>query len=141
VKKVDSLEGNFTIHHWTRKQANMAYKTAYIPSMGFGLPACSLTCEEIESIQKSTLDKFLPFMGFEHGSPRALVHGPQEIGGYEIPHLYSEMMGLKIESIIAQLRADTVRGKSFRININHLQLICRLGSPIFSSSNNIGYIN
>jgi ribonuclease HI len=124
----------------TRKQAIMAYKTIYIPSMRYGLPACSLSHDDIESIQKSTLDKFLPFMGFEHGSPRALVHGPQEMGGYEIPHLYTEMMGLKIESIIAHIRADTILGKSFRININYLQLICGLEQPIFSSRDNIGYI-
>jgi hypothetical protein len=81
----------------TRKQANMAYKTIYIPSMRYGLPACSLSCKEMESIQQSTLDKFLPFMGLEHGSPRALIHGPLEMGGCEIPHLYTEMMGLKFE--------------------------------------------
>jgi hypothetical protein len=124
----------------TRKQANMAYKMIYIPSMRYGLPACSLSCAEIDSIQKSTLDKFLPFMGFEHGSPRPLVHGTQEMGGYEIPHLYTEMMGLKIESIIAHIRADSILGKSFRININYLQLLSGLESPIFSSRDNIGYI-
>jgi hypothetical protein len=72
----------------TRKQANMDYKTIYIPSMRYGSPeACSISCRDIESIQKSTLDKFLSFMGFEHGSPRALIHGPIEMGGCEIPHL------------------------------------------------------
>jgi hypothetical protein len=60
----------------TRKKANMAYKTIYIPSMKYGLSVCSLSCEETESIQKHTLDKFLPFMGFEYRSPRALIHGP-----------------------------------------------------------------
>jgi hypothetical protein len=35
----------------TRKQANMAYKTIYIPSMRYGLPACSLSCEDIDAIQ------------------------------------------------------------------------------------------
>jgi hypothetical protein len=96
-----------------RKQANMAYKTIYIPSMRYGLPSCSLSCDEIDKIQKYTLDKFLPFMGYEHGAPRALIHGPQEMGGCEIPHLYTEMMGLKKESIIAHIRADTTLGKSF----------------------------
>jgi hypothetical protein len=130
------------LHHapLTRKQANMAYKTIYIPSMRYGLPACSLSCKQIESIQQSTLDKFLPVMGLEHGSPRALIHGPLEMGGCEIPHLYTEMMGLKIEAIISHMRADSTLGKLFRININYLQLISGLDSPIFSSRDNIGYI-
>jgi hypothetical protein len=62
-------------------------------------------------------------MGYEHGSPRALIHGPLEMGGCKIPHLYTEMMGLKIESIIAHIRADSVIGKSIRININYIQLL------------------
>jgi ribonuclease HI len=124
----------------TRKQALMAYKTIYIPSMRYGLPACSLSCTEMETIQKSTLDKFLPFMGYEHGSPRALIHGPSEMGGCEIPHLYTEMMGLKIESVMAHIRADSLLGKSFRININYIQLLTGLEDPIFMSRDNIGYI-
>jgi ribonuclease HI len=124
----------------TRKQANMAYKAIYIPSMRYGLPACSISCANIEIIQKSTLDKFLPFMGYEHGSPRALIHGPLEMGGCEIPHLYTEMLGLKIESIISHIRADSILGKSFRININYLQLLSGLEQPIFSTRDNIGYI-
>jgi hypothetical protein len=117
----------------TRKQAITAYKIIYITSMPYGLLACSLSCTEMEIIQKSTLDKFLPFMGYERGSPRALIHGPSEMGGCKIPHLYTEMMGLKIESVIVHIRADSLLGKSFRININYLQLLTGLESPILMS--------
>jgi hypothetical protein len=48
----------------------MAYKMILIPSMKYGLPACCIAQEILENIQKSTLDKFLPQMGNEHGSPR-----------------------------------------------------------------------
>jgi hypothetical protein len=58
----------------------MAYKMVYIPSMKYGLPACSLTLDKINYIQNYTLDKFRPAMGFDHGSPRATIHGPQENG-------------------------------------------------------------
>jgi hypothetical protein len=51
------------------------------------------------------------------------------------------MMGLKLESIIAHIRADTTLGKSFRININYLQLLSGLEEPIFSTRANIGYID
>jgi hypothetical protein len=70
-------------------------------------------------------------MAYEHGSPRALIHGPLEMGGCEIPHIYTEMLGLKIESIISHICADSILGKSFRININYLQLLSGLEQPIF----------
>jgi ribonuclease HI len=125
----------------SRKQANMAYKMIYIPSMKYGLPACSLSHNTIESIQNSTLDKFLPYMGYDHGSPRALIYGPIEMGGAEIPHLYTEMMGMKLESIISHIRAGTVLGKSFMININNIQLCSGIEKPIFSCRDDISYLD
>jgi hypothetical protein len=80
-------------------------------------------------------------MGYEHGFPRALIHGPEEMGGAEIPHLFSEMMGMKIEAIISHVRANTVLGKSIKINIDHLQLCSGLAQPIFTSKDYIGYID
>jgi hypothetical protein len=130
------------LHHatLTRKQANMAYKMIYIPLMKYSLPACSLSRSEIDHIQNATLDKFLPFMGYEHGSPRALIHGSIEMGGCEIPHLLTEIMGIKIESLISHIRANSMWGKSFCININYLQLCSGLEKPIFSSRDDIGYL-
>lgn len=92
-------------------------------SVKYGLPACSLHPKQIDYIQKYTIDKFLPFMGFEHGSHRSLIHGPIEMGGANIPHLYTEMMGMKLEAFIAHIRADTSLGRSFIINLNYIQLI------------------
>jgi hypothetical protein len=139
--KSKKFDRNLNNVNMTRKQANMAYKMIYIPSMKYGLPACSLSFNKIESIQNSTLDKFLPYMGFDHGSPRALIHGPIEMGGVEIPHLYTEMMGMKLESIISHIRAGTVLGRSFIININNLQLCSGIEHPIFSCRDDISYLN
>jgi hypothetical protein len=80
-------------------------------------------------------------MGYDHGSPRALIHGPPEMGGFDIPHLYTEIMGLKIKSIIDHFRADSILGKSFRININYLQLLIGHELPIFTTRETIGYLN
>jgi ribonuclease HI len=132
---------NIQNSNMSRKQANMAYKMIYIPSLKYGLPACSLSLNTIESIQNSSLDKFLPYMGYDHGTPRALIHAPLEMGGAEIPHLYTEMMGMKLETIISHLRADTVLGKSFRININNIQLCSGIAEPIFMCRDDISYLD
>jgi hypothetical protein len=50
-------------------------------------------------------------MGLENGLPRALIHGPLKMGGCQIPHLYTEMMEMKIESIISHIRANSFFGK------------------------------
>lgn len=79
-------------------------------------------------------------MGFEHGSKRTLIHGLSEMGGANIPHMYTEMMGMKLECFIAHIHADTVLGKSFRINLNYIQLLSGIDTPIFESNADIRYI-
>lgn len=124
----------------TRKQAKMAYKMVYIPSLKYGLPACSLKPKQIDNIQNFTIDKFLLFMGFEHGSKQFLIHGPSEMGGANIPHLYTEMMGMKLEAFISHIRAKTVLGQSFTNNLNYIQLIAGIEEPIFESREDISYL-
>jgi hypothetical protein len=52
-------------------------------------------------------------MGYDHGSPRAMIHGPLEMGGAEISHLYTEMMSMKLETTISHIRSNTVVGNHF----------------------------
>jgi hypothetical protein len=37
----------------------MAFNVMYLPAMKYGLPATSLSLEDIEDIQKYAIDKFL----------------------------------------------------------------------------------
>ena len=57
----------------TRKQARMSYKTIFIPSVKYSLPACSLTGADIDHIQKFAIENFVLAIGFEHTIPRALL--------------------------------------------------------------------
>jgi hypothetical protein len=61
--KSKKIGRNIQNSNMSRKQANMAYKMIYVPSLKYGLPACSLSLNTIESIQNSSLNKFLPYMG------------------------------------------------------------------------------
>jgi hypothetical protein len=63
------------------------------------------------------------------------------MGGAETPHLYTEMMGMKLETIISHLRADTVLGNCFRININNIQLCSGIAEPIFMCRDDVSYLD
>ena len=125
----------------TRKQARMAYKTIYIPSLQYGLPACSLSENNIDYIQRYSVDKFLSAMGIDHSTPREIVFGPQEFGGLGLPHLFTQMMGMKLESLIAHIRSQTELGKSMMVNINYIQLISGRSEHFMESNDNIDYVD
>jgi hypothetical protein len=125
---------------FTRKQARMAYNAMFIPSLRYGLPSCSISKKDIEVIQKYPVKQFLSAMGYDCKFPRAIVFAHQDFGGLNIPHLYTEMMGLKLECLLSNVRANTELGKAFMININIIQLISGLSSPISETNQNIDYI-
>jgi hypothetical protein len=119
----------------------MAFNMMYIVSTKYGLPATSLTLDNIESIQKYAINKFVSAMGYDQSTPRDLLFGPEEVGGFNIKHLFTEMMGMKLDTIIIHVRADSNLGKAIVININYTQMISGLETPILASSQNITYMD
>ena len=90
-----------------RKQAGMCYNTIYIPSIKYGLPATSLDIEDIDYIQRFAVDKFVSAIGYDHIISRAILFGPEEFGGIGLKHLFTEMMGMKLDSVISHVRANS----------------------------------
>jgi hypothetical protein len=124
----------------TRKQIMMAFNMMYIPSMKYSLPATSLTLENMEQIQNYAINKFLPAIGYDRSTPRDSIFGPDEVGGFNIRHLFAEMMGMKLDSIISHIKSDLNLGKAMVINMNYIQLISGLETPILESLQNIPYM-
>jgi hypothetical protein len=83
----------------THKQGTLAYNLVYISSLKYGLPSTSLSYDQINKIHRYAVDKFLSVMGIDHSTHRALIYGPTEYGGFGVRHLYTEMMGMKLETI------------------------------------------
>jgi hypothetical protein len=87
----------------TREQGLISFKTIYIPSIKYSLAVCNLSIQDIDKIKKYSVDKFMPAIGYERTLPRSVVFGPQDFGGIELPHLYTEMTSNKLETMIAHI--------------------------------------
>jgi hypothetical protein len=79
-------------------------------------------------------------MGIDHSTHQALIYGPTEYGGFGVRHLYTEMMGSKLETVISHIQSESELGISFIININYIQLLAGIGEPVFESKRDITYI-
>jgi hypothetical protein len=100
-----------------RHQAQLAFNAVYMSSMKYGLPATSLSCKRLEAIQRYAIDQFLLKMGYAHSTHRSLIFGSKIYGGFGVRHLYTEMQGMKLETMISHLRANTTLGRTLRTNI------------------------
>jgi hypothetical protein len=125
----------------TNYQISLSYNIVFLPSLKYGLPSISLSFKKIEDIHRYAVDKILSRMGYDCSTSRALLYGPAEFGGFGIRHLYTEMMGMKLDTVVSHLRADTQLGKAFRINLNYLQLTAGITEPILESSTPLVYID
>lgn len=124
----------------TKKQATLAYNLVYISSLKYGLPSTTLSYQQITNIHRYAVDKFISAMGIDHSTHRALIYGPSEYGGFGVRHLYTEMMGMKLETVISHIRSESQLGTLFEININYIQLLAGTGTPIFQSRDDLSYI-
>ena len=67
----------------------------YIPTITYCFPACSFSAIHLEEVQAPALFYFLPAMGWFRSSLREITHGPEELGGFNIPHLYAIQGAMK----------------------------------------------
>jgi hypothetical protein len=125
----------------THKQASLAYNLVYKSSLKYRLPSTSLSYyAQITEIHQYAVEKFISAMGINHSTHCALIYGPVEYGGFGIRHLYTEMMGMKLETVISHIRAKSQLGIAIIINVNFIQLHAGIGSPIFESTDDISYV-
>jgi hypothetical protein len=61
-----------------RGESGMSYNTFYMPSLGYGNPATTLSKKECEEIQRPALNAILPKMGIARTAPRAVVFGTEQ---------------------------------------------------------------
>jgi hypothetical protein len=87
------------------------------------------------------VDKFISGMGYDRSTPRALIYGPTEFGGFGIHHLYTEMLGMKLDTVVSHLWANTKLGKAFRINLNYLRLRPGVAEPVLETNTLLPYID
>jgi hypothetical protein len=86
-----------------RIKSTLAYNQMYISSIIYALPARLLPERTMCNIQRYALSKFLSEMGYDRSTLRAILFGPYEIGGYGICHLYTKMLGMKLDMLISHV--------------------------------------
>ena len=140
LNKSNSLAQVAHSSRMTKHYARTAFQMIYCSTMVYSLPACSFTVIQLEKMQAKAIEHFLPAMGWRRTSARALVHGPLELGGYNIPHLYAVQGAVKIISLSNHIKAQTELGKIFIININWLKLIVGRSTQIIADKYKPSYV-
>jgi hypothetical protein len=117
-----------------------AYNAFYMPSLGCGTPAPTLTKQYCDEIPKPVVNAILPKMGIARSAPRAVIFGTAQfggIGGLDLTHL-AEMQGhTRLQYLLGHLRCGDATGRLMQMLLEYTQLECGChGNPLAQDYNN-----
>jgi hypothetical protein len=107
-----------------RDESGMAYNASYMPSLGHGTLATTLTKQDCEKIQKPVVNVILPNMGIAQSSPRAVVFGTAQFGVLGITYLASMQGHTRLQYLLGHLICGDATGRIMQILLEYTQLKC-----------------
>ncbi len=114
-----------------RSTAIKGYRQIYCPRLEYPLALTGFTPKECAKIQSPAINVFLQKMGYARTLPRAVVFGPQPLGGVGF-HDYETEQGLAhIKTFVGHVREPRSRpGTLLRSSLNWCQRHAGLSTPI-----------
>jgi hypothetical protein len=70
-----------------RSESAVAYNLFYLPSLGYGMCATTLSLQECEDIQRPVINTIIPKMGIKRKAARAVVFRMAQFGEIGVDHL------------------------------------------------------
>ena len=98
------------------------------PSRTYPFVATYLEEKVLVKIENKAIMTFLPKMGYNQTTARAVVYGPAEHGGIGIKSLYAEQPVAQITALSQHLRLGSPLGGTIRLNLNWVQIIAGIGT-------------
>jgi hypothetical protein len=120
-----------------RGEIGMAYNAFYMPSLGYGTPAKTLSKKDCEEIQRPVVNAILPKMGIAWTAPRAVVFGTAQYRGLVLTHLAALQGHTRLQYLRGHLRCNDATGRLMQMLLEYTQLECGCrGNPLAQDYNN-----
>jgi hypothetical protein len=120
-----------------RGESGMAYNAFYMPSLGYGTSATTLSKKDCEEIQIPVVNAILPKMGIARTAPRAVVFGTAQYGGLGSTHLAALQGHTRLQYLLVHLRCGDATGHLMQMLLEYTQLECGCsGNPLAQDYNN-----
>ena len=139
-EKSKRISDNIAASAITRSQATIAWNSIYIPAITYPLVATYINEPVLTKIENKALSNFLPKMGYNRNTARAVIYGPETLGGVGIKHLYVEQSIEQIKAFTQHTRLSSPLGKTIQINLDWVQLIAGTHQPVLVDTKKLPHI-
>ncbi|KAL7551610.1 hypothetical protein ACHAWF_018082 [Thalassiosira exigua] len=114
----------------TEAEAHHAMKGRLAPKLSYPMTISNLTkrqCKTLNTLHRKT---FLPMMRLNRNTPNAVIFGPIEMGGMELPEAEALQSQSLVPYVIRSLRHDKTVAKDFLTTLDWVQLKSGFVRPI-----------
>lgn len=106
-----------------RQEALTSYLQYFLPKIRYQPPLLSLTKHECDKLMSPVYMSLLPKLHVNRNTARAIIHGPEDLGGLNLPNLYVIQGIDKLKLFLGHLRLQDRTGKLVHIDLCLLQLL------------------
>lgn len=109
-----------------------SYILYFLPKVKYPAPALTLSESDCHTILSPALMALLPKLHINRNTSRAIIHGPESLGGMHLPTVYTEQSAGQLDYFTGHLNLRDKTGKLLLISLTYLQLICGSVTPVLS---------
>jgi hypothetical protein len=120
--------------HLTRDHARAAWNAMYIPAVAYLFVATYMEEKELVKVENKALMTFLPRMGYNRNTVRAVVYRPKRNRGLGIKNLYADQSVAQINALLQHKCLASPLRKIITINLEWVQIIAGIQKPIFEDT-------
>ena len=124
-----------TSMHTSEHEAHAALFGRLIPQLRYGLQLTSFSERQCKKLDVVITHTFLSRFRIHRKTPRAVVHGPIELGGHGFPKCLSLQDKFSIPYVVRTLRWDGILAQDLLQTINAAQLTSGFVHQIFDYTN------
>jgi hypothetical protein len=118
---------NIVASKLTRQETLTSYIQYLFPKLRYQPPLLQLTKRKCDKLMTPVLQAILPKMHINQNTLRAIIHGPEELGGLALPHLHAIQGIDKIKLFVGHLRLNDRSAKLIHIDLTYIQIITGIG--------------
>ena len=116
----------------SRRGTQVCYQAIYRLSVGYPLPVCYFTFDELDKIQRKAHGAMVSHSGFNRHTKKAVLFGPPWLGGANFFHLYDIQGHGQLKLFLTSWRTpNSHTGKLLRITVSWAQYCSGTGTSIF----------
>ncbi len=116
--------------HLTEAETRQLLWQRLLPKMTYALHVSSFTRSQCNKLNTSIRRTIIPRLRLNRHFPTAVLYGPLEFGGLEIPEMYTLQDQVQLHYLLKQLRWDRTVANDLLVTLDNFQLVSGLISPL-----------